>query len=568
MQQNENLNNQEHKVPGGQKAPQGEWRQQEVPGMQKTLVIQNGGAQKLRKPINPVLRDNTPYFLGMAAIYSICFAIAFYRNFVGITFPLITAATLVVCGLFLKKSKILWKKSNWWYVGGCLLLGISTFLTTNLFVIFFNTVGILLLITVFMLRQAYYGNNWNFGQYLVNLLFLYLNMIPELASPFIHLANYLQKYKRAEKKNKNRNFIFIGILIGLPMVAVVITLLSSADQIFSRVVGEICYKLFSQVIFSPNVFLVVLLILLGFFGIYSFLSALTLNNMPEWEERGAKKNPVIAITFLSMITAVYVVFCAIQLIFLFTGGLLLPEGYTYAEYAHQGFFQLLFVCIFNLVLVLFCLAIFEENKILKTMLLLCSGCTYIMIASSIFRMVLYISTYHLSFLRLLVLWFLGMLSVLMAGVIITVLKPKFDLFRYCMMVVTIFYVTFSFCKPDAIVAEYNFAKMGQEISFHDLEYLTRLSMDAAPVWSRYQFPHKNCNRQNTYVKEYDYYVYEGNWFYGTDDARYSKVQCCKRCLLNYRLHMILEKTKDMDARTFHCSKYLAKKAAKKYFSSY
>lgn len=146
--------------------------------------------------------------------------------------------------------------------------------------------------------------------------------------------------------------------------------------------------------------------------------------MPEWKQQKNKKNPVIAITFLSMVTAVYVIFCGIQVVFLFTGG----------------------------------------------MLLLCSDCTYIMIASSVLRMILYISTYHLSFLRVLVLWFLAMLTVLMAGVVITVLRPEFGLFRYCMTVVTVFYLIFSFGRSDYFIAKYNVAQMGEEISFEDLEY--------------------------------------------------------------------------------------------------
>ena len=105
-------------------------------------------------------------------------------------------------------------------------------------------------------------------------------------------------------------------------------MLSSADQIFSRVVGRLFYQLWSQIVFSPNVFIVILLLILGFFGIYSFLSALTLNNMPEWKADWKRKNPIIAITFLSMVLAVYLIFCGIQVIFLLTGGMLLPEGYT------------------------------------------------------------------------------------------------------------------------------------------------------------------------------------------------------------------------------------------------
>ena len=70
--------------------------------------------------------ENAPYYLGMTLIYSVCFAFAFYRNYIGITFPLITAATLAACVLFLRKKRIPWKKSSWLYAAACLLLSIST----------------------------------------------------------------------------------------------------------------------------------------------------------------------------------------------------------------------------------------------------------------------------------------------------------------------------------------------------------------------------------------------------------------------------------------------------------
>lgn len=544
-----------------------EKNQAEKNGMQN-MVLQTDIMESDRvqgKSLKEGMRENAPYFLGLALIYSICFAVAFYRNYIGITFPLITAVTLAVCGLFLKKQGVAWKKSNWLYAGICLLLGISTFLTTNLFVIFFNTVGILLLITVIMLRQVYDDRDWSFGQYLVNLLFLYVNMIPELAAPFIHLSGCLKFCKRERKQNRTVKYILLGILIGLPMLAVIIVLLSSADQIFSKVIGETCYRLFSQIVFSPNVFFVILLMVLGFFGIYSFLSALTLNNMPQNKSRVQKNNPLIAITFLSMVTAVYVIFCCIQIIFLFTGGMLLPKGYTYAEYAHQGFFQLLFVCIFNLILVVSCMAVFDVNRILKLLLLLCSGCTYIMIASSAFRMILYIRTYHLSFLRVLVLWFLAMLVVLMAGVVIAVCRREFGLFRYSMTVVALFYLIFSFARPDVLVAEYNVAQMGDAISYEDLEYLAGLSMDTVPTLSRYDFEHENCCKGGTYVKEYDYYLPTSVWdYYGEESGREAEQRGCRRCLLNHTFHRVMELTEGMDVRTFHLAKYLARNAAGSY----
>ncbi len=514
---------------------------------------------------NPVMGENAWLFLIMALIYSLCFAFAFYRNYISITFPLITAATLSACGLFLRKSNIPWKKSNWWYVLCCMILGISTFLTANIFVIFFNTVGILLLITVFMLRQVYDDSRWGFGQYLANMIFLYLNMIPEVARPFIHLADSLKKRRKQQNKKKTALYILLGVLIGFPMMIVVIILLSSADQIFSQVVGDLCYKLWEQILFSPNAFLVTFLMVIEFFGIYSFLSALALNNMPQWNSKRNKQNPITAITFLSMVTVIYLIFCVIQVVFLFTGGVLLPAGYTYAEYARQGFFQLLVVCIFNLILALCAMSLFEVNKILKGLLLLCSGCTYIMIASSAFRMILYISTYHLSFLRVLVLWFLAMLVLLMGGVVRTVLKPEFGLFRYSMIVVTFCYLVFSCGRPDVLVAEYNMAHMKEDISYEDLEYLAKLSLDTLPILNRYDFKHENCTcAGGEYVEEYDYYEPSLIWEYNSETER-PVLLGCRRCLLNQRFHEVLEDTKDMNMRTFHFSKYLARNTAQKLF---
>ncbi|MFR8843777.1 MAG: DUF4153 domain-containing protein [Waltera sp.] len=63
----------------------------------------------------------------------------------------------------------------------------------------------------------------------------------------------------------------------------------------------------------------------------------------------------------------------------------LPESYTHAQYAAEGFFQLLAVSILNLILVLMCLSFFRESKVLKVIMTIMSLCTFIMIASSVMR---------------------------------------------------------------------------------------------------------------------------------------------------------------------------------------
>ncbi len=381
------------------------------------------------KQPDSVMEKNTPYFLIMSLIYGVCFTVAFYKNYIGVTFPLIVSATLLVCILFLRKEQIPWRKENWYYVVPIQLLGISTAMTASDFLNFFNTIGILLLLSVFMLRQFYPEENRNLGQSLCNILYFYLNIIPMSAAPFRHLGKYMESRGKKKEKNPYVKPILLGILIGVPLLMFVVAMLNSADAIFNQYVGGGFRYLFRQIVFSPNIVLVICLLLLGFIASYAFLAALTLRNMPRWKEKEYKKNPVTAITFIAMITVVYLIFCVIQLVFLFTGGLVLPAGYTYAGYAHQGFFQLLFLCMFNLVLVLCCIRLFEKSRLLKILLLLFSGCTYIMIASSALRMVLYIESYHLTFLRVLVLWFLALLAFLMAGVIVQILKKDFLFFK-------------------------------------------------------------------------------------------------------------------------------------------
>lgn len=68
------------------------------------------------------------------------------------------------------------------------------------------------------------------------------------------------------------------------------------------------------------------------------------------------------------------------------------------------------------------------NRILKVIMTVFSCCTFIMIASSAMRMILYVQTYQLTFLRVLVLWALVVISLLLIGCMVTVYRTDFPLF--------------------------------------------------------------------------------------------------------------------------------------------
>ena len=139
---------------------------------------------------------------------------------------------------------------------------------------------------------------------------------------------------------------------------------------------------------------------------------------------------------------------------------------------------------------------FRKSNVLRGILTFISLCTYIMIASSAYRMILYIRVYYLTFLRVFVLWALAVIFLLMTGALIMIYREAFPLVKYCLIIVTSFYLVFSFAHPDYWIARYNLdhaisAKDQQQSRedgtysslelFKDFYYLKGLSMDAAPV---------------------------------------------------------------------------------------
>ena len=215
---------------------------------------------------------------------------------------------------------------------------------------------------------------------------------------------------------------------------------------------------------------------------YALLSAISkFDVISNLEKKNPWINAVTGITFTGILAGIYVFYSMIQILFLFLrleSGL--PEDVTYSQYANSGFWQLLAVSLINFVMVLICMSIFKENRILKILLLVISACTCIMTFSAAYRMILYVEVYHLSFLRVLVLWFLGVLILIMTGVMLSIFKREFQLFQYIMVVVAVSYIGLSLSKVDKIVAQYNLAHWDTVSQNDMINLMYRSSLDSAP----------------------------------------------------------------------------------------
>ena len=426
------------------------------------------------------MRENRRWFLIMSLIYGVLFTFCLYRNLSGITFPVITAVSLWFSVLFLRKAGITFQKGTLRYFVGILLLGISTVLTDSGFFHFFNSVGIILLFMMGMAHQLYKDSEWGFTEYVKKFFIMLWTWLISVGELFRGKRKNTEVKIKADgadctedtpKENtgarkmkwKNAGPVLLGILAALLMLIIVLPLLMMSDKIFLQIFNGLFQFLnpfqFMRNIDFGNIIGIAFTFLFGMASLYAFFAGLFKMNLGGKDvKKTGSSNYITGITFTGIMAAVYVFYSGIQILFLFLrldSGL--PEGVTYSQYAHQGFWQLLLVSIINFVTVLVCAKIFEDNRMLKTLLTVISVCTCIMILSAAYRMVLYVNEYDLSFLRVLVLWFLAVL----------------------MAVVSACYILFSFSHPDALIARYNIQNV-QDEEETDLYYLMYgLSEDAA-----------------------------------------------------------------------------------------
>ncbi|CUO36749.1 Uncharacterised protein [[Eubacterium] contortum] len=422
------------------------------------------------------LEENYLYTGCMCGIYGFIFTFCLYKNLSGVTFPVIVAVTIATAFMFLKRMGITVKKNFYIYAAGMMLLGISTPLTMNKFFHFFNWIGIILLFMSGMIQQVNEQGNWSFQKYMVSILMLAGKTIASVCDPFIHGIRY--RKNRVKKESRYFKPIILGCACAAGLLVIVLPLLVYSDKIFAVFFGR-----FTGWFRFGAELGVILTFLAGYILMYAFLSGISALNIKEKENvKQLSLNSVTGITFSGILAVIYVFYSAIQILFLFLrfeSGL--PESVTYSQYAHAGFWQLLAVSIINFITVLICVSIFEENRILKIILMIISVCTCIMTLSAAYRMILYVRAYHLTFLRVLVLWFLGVLLLIMLGVMLSIIRKKFQLFKYIMVVVAVCYIALSFTKVDKLTAQYN-VRHWEQISEVDMMHLMfASSLDTAPV---------------------------------------------------------------------------------------
>ncbi|WP_226898888.1 DUF4153 domain-containing protein [Nonomuraea phyllanthi] len=204
---------------------------------------------------------------------------------------------------------------------------------------------------------------------------------------------------------------------------------------------------------------------------------------------------------LTAVNLLFASFVAVQITALFGGNawVLRTAGLTYAEYARQGFFQLVVVSVFVLGIVAVASGLLKverrERLLLGVLLGVLCALTMVVLASALHRMNLYTDAYGLSRLRLSVqatVWWLGALFalVLLAGTVRLLGRGSGWLPRTVVLVTGLGLGAFAVVNPDLQVAQSQVEIRG--VTNLDSDYLGDLGAEAVPALDRLPEPQRSC----------------------------------------------------------------------------
>jgi len=304
------------------------------------------------------------------------------------------------------------------------------------------------------------------------------------------------------KGREEVKYIITGIIITIPFLIIILPLLISSDLILESMTIDFfdSLQLSSELIFRIVFILIFCSYWYGQFN-YDQKHLLTKELIPRVR---AKQSVFVTYTFLTIINLIYGLYVFIQVKYLFLSSGNLPDGITYAEYAREGFFQLVVITLINLGLIII-VELFNHTGLLKQRLLesLTLLSTIVMAISAFYRMSLYEQSYGYTTLRLLVFIFLIILIIVMTLLVFYIVSYKKLLLSSISLFVIIAYISVSWINLDSYVAKANIERF-EETDEIDTYYLNSLSLDAKL-------------EQEYFEKNYPDYIDQNSYEYARDD---------------------------------------------------
>jgi hypothetical protein len=278
-----------------------------------------------------------------------------------------------------------------------------------------------------------------------------------------------------------------GAILAVPVLIIFGVLFSQADLAFSQFIRS-----FVDISISERTIHYLVVLLFAFVAALSFLSYIfSPKAQPELfrEQSAAAAQPgrgIEMMVCLGLITALFLVFISFQITYLFGGEAnIINAGFTYAEYARRGFFELLAAALLSLLVLLASekyagIEAKRDRRFLIPALIMIAE-VGVVIVSAAKRLSLYVDAYGMTTLRFYVAGFiivLVALFILLASKFIASKREEFFAFG-SLLSVAAFLIAVNMVNPDGFIAKFNLEQYSRTGKI-DLMYAGGLSADAAP----------------------------------------------------------------------------------------
>ena len=191
---------------------------------------------------------------------------------------------------------------------------------------------------------------------------------------------------------------------------------------------------------------------------------------------------------LILFNALFALQTGLDLVYLW-GGVALPDGLTYAEYAHRGAYPLIATALLAAGFVLIAMrpgGPAEQSRLIRPLVLVWTGQNILLVISSILRLDLYVAAYSLTYLRLAAFIWMMLVAAGLLLMLIQIILKKPNSWLVAANAATLALVLYGCCFINAprLIASYNVEhsrEAGGPGPNLDLRYLASLGSQALPV---------------------------------------------------------------------------------------
>ncbi len=419
--------------------------------------------------------------------------------------------------LYARQKNIKISREGWFWFGIIVVTGLSFTLVDNYSLGWFMSLFLRLVMIYFPLILFGAGIN---GQTSEFFLVDWIN-----ASALVPLYNFRAQWKfarRGMQKVKIAGTIvkaFLGILVSIPLFMLVANLLASADSGFGDLLFDLSWNIREDVFHFIWTLVLSLPVGCYLYGVI-YGSANKRGTGMISKEGVISTCKVFAVIPTVSIYAALTGLCLLYVMFISLQGSyyisalrgVLPEGFTYSEFARSGFFELVQISLIN-ICILGAAELFSKSKgrLLKGYRFVVSLLTIFLIITAMTKMVLYIDAYGLTQLRVISSAFMIFLAVVFLMIIIHQFR-QFPLVWTTVITLALGITVLAMSNMDGQIARYNLNRY-QAGTLQDLPEVTlsRCGASAVPeiykVWSQEQDPDKKAIWEQTVKKigyQYDY----------------------------------------------------------------